>query len=234
MTARPGDIDPNAAVARSAASRRPPSAVPAAAVVAVAAYASAQMLADVASVKIGVVFGLAVDMGTFVYPLTFTLRDLVHKTVGRIGARVLIVTAAAANLFMAAYLSWAARVPSDEGWGQGDAFAAVFAPVGRIVVASIVAEVVSELVDTEVYHAFVTRISRDRQWMRVLASNSVSVPLDSLIFSVLAFAPLPGMGGLPWSSVRDVFLFNLAVKYAVTLASLPLIYLVPERASEER
>ena len=53
------------------------------AVVVVAAYIAAQMMADIASLKIGVVAGLAVDMGTFVYPVTFTLRDLVHKTLGK-------------------------------------------------------------------------------------------------------------------------------------------------------
>ena len=40
-------------------------AVPAIAVIVVAAYIAAQMLADIASLKIGVIGGLAVDMGTF-------------------------------------------------------------------------------------------------------------------------------------------------------------------------
>ena len=40
-------------------------------------YAGAQMLSDIASLKIGLVGGFAVDMGTFIYPITFT-RDVVH------------------------------------------------------------------------------------------------------------------------------------------------------------
>ncbi|MBP7962658.1 MAG: queuosine precursor transporter, partial [Caldilineaceae bacterium] len=114
------------------------------------------MLSDIASLKIGVVGGLAVDMGTFIYPLTFTLRDVVHKVLGRKNARVIIFTAAGVNLFMAAYLLWAASVPSDAGWGLGAEFSAILAPVWRIVVASILAELVSELMDTEIYHWFVT------------------------------------------------------------------------------
>jgi uncharacterized integral membrane protein (TIGR00697 family) len=194
------------------------------AVIVVAAYIAAQMLADVASVKIGVIAGLAVDMGTFIYPITFTLRDLVHKVLGRGSARVLIVAAGVINLFMAAYLMWAASFPSDPSWGLGAEFAAVLAPVWRIALASIVAEVVSELLDTEVYHAFVTRVTRRHQWARVLVSNSISVPVDNLIFSVGAFA-----GVLPWEAVWGIFIVNLLVKYAVTLLSLPLIYLVPDR-----
>jgi uncharacterized integral membrane protein (TIGR00697 family) len=199
-------------------------AISALALVVVAAYIGAQMLADIASLKIGVVLGLAVDMGTFVYPITFTLRDVVHKTLGRRNARVLIVTAGVINLFMALYLMWAAALPSDPQWGLGAEFSAILAPVWRIVLASIAAELVSELLDTEIYHWWVTRITQRHQWLRVLASNSLSVPVDNLIFAVGAFG-----GVLPWPVVWQIFVVNLLVKYAVTLLSLPMIYLAPDR-----
>lgn len=202
--------------------------IPATAVVVVAAYIAAQMLSDVASLKIGLIAGLAVDMGTFIYPITFTLRDVVHKVLGRHNARVLIISAGVINLLMAAYLMWAASFPSDPGWGLGVEFSAVLAPVWRIVLASIVAEVASELMDTEIYHYVVTRITHRYQWLRVLASNSLSVPVDNLIFSIGAFA-----GVLPWESVWGIFIVNLLVKYAVTLVSLPLIYIVPDKRIDE-
>ena len=192
------------------------------------AYVAAQMLADIASVKIGVIANLAVDMGTFVYPITFTLRDIVHKVLGRRNARTLIVSAGVINLFMAAYLMWSANFPSDPSWGLGAEFSAVLAPVWRIVVASIVAEVASELMDTEVYHFWVTRVTHRYQWARVLVSNSVSVPVDNLIFSVGAFG-----GVLPWATVWGIFVVNLLVKYGVTLLSLPLIYIVPDKRVDE-
>lgn len=195
-----------------------------AAVIVVAAYIGAQMLADVSSLKIGVVFGLAVDMGTFIYPITFTLRDLAHKQLGKRNAQTLVVSAGAINLFMAGYLWWAASVTSDPSWGLGREFSAILAPVWRIVLASIVAEVVSELLDTEIYHWFVTRITQRYQWLRVLTSNSVSIPVDNLIFSVGAFGWV-----LPWAVVGQIFLFNLILKYGMTLVSLPMIYLVPGR-----
>ncbi|MEX1018994.1 MAG: queuosine precursor transporter, partial [Litorilinea sp.] len=198
--------------------------IPRIVVIVVAAYIGAQMLADIASLKIGIVAGLAVDMGTFIYPITFTLRDLVHKTLGKRNAQMLIFAAAAINLFMAGYLMWAAWLPSDPEWGLGAEFAAVLAPVWRIVLASIVAEVVSELVNTEVYHYWVARVTRRYQWSRVLVSNSISVPIDNLIFAVGAFALT-----LPWTIVWQIFIFNLIVKYAVTLLSLPMIYMVPEQ-----
>lgn len=195
----------------------------------VSGYIAAQMLADIASLKIGVVAGLAVDMGTFIYPITFTLRDVVHKVLGRQNARLLILVAGVINLLMALYLMWSASVPSDPQWGLGAEFSAILAPVWRIVVASIVAEVVSELLDTEIYHWFVTRITRRHQWLRVLTSNSLSVPVDNILFAVGAFG-----GVLPWDVVWQIFVFNLLVKYGVTLVSLPLIYVAPDRAGVEQ
>ncbi|MBU1692380.1 MAG: queuosine precursor transporter [Verrucomicrobia bacterium] len=207
-------------------SRLPP--VTAVVVVCIAAYIAAQMLADIASLKIGLVGGLAVDMGTFIYPFTFTLRDMVHKLIGKRHARLLIVTAGVINLVMAAYLLWVARVPGDPGWGLDAEFRAILAPVWRIVLASIFAEIASELADTEIYHLFVTRVTRRFQWLRVLTSNSLSVPVDSVLFAVGAFGWV-----LPWSIVGQIFVFNVIVKYAVTLVSLPMIYLAPDRHARE-
>ena len=178
-------------------------------------------------------FGRAVDMGTFVYPITFTLRDVAHKSLGKRLARTVVLTAAGVNLFLAVYLQWVVRVRPDASYAFDDEFRAVLGPVWRIVVASIIAQVISELVDTEVYHWFVTRVTTRYQWARVAVSNAVSVPLDNAIFAVGAFGALPFLADdaftLPWAAVWDVFVVNLVVKGLVSAASLPLIYLSPDR-----
>lgn len=202
------------------------------AVMLIAVYIAAQMVADIASLKIGMIAGLAVDMGTFIYPLTFTLRDLVHKSLGKRNAQVLIITAGIINLAMVLYLMWTAAVPSDPNSLGGSEFAVIFAPLWRIVFASIIAEVVSELTDTEVYHLFVTRVTTRWQWLRVLVSNSVSVPIDNLIFVLFAFSPFVFLGVQfvdSWAVTWEIFVFNLLVKYSITLVSMPLIYLTPDR-----
>lgn len=202
-----------------------------AAVVVIALYIGAQMLADFTSLKIGVVAGLAVDMGTFIYPITFTLRDVAHKTIGKRNTQTLIWLAAGVNLFAALYIWWVSSVPGDPAWGLANEWSAVFNAtlLGRIVIASIIAEVISELIDTEIYHWFVTRVTHRYQWARVLVSNSVSVPIDNLIFAVGAFG-----GVLPWEVVWQIFLFNLVIKYAVTLVSMPLIYVTGDRDWSEQ
>jgi len=202
--------------------------IPRIAIFVISSYVAAQMLSDITSLKIGIVMGLAVDMGTFIYPITFTLRDMAHKVIGKRNTQSLVITAGVINLLMAVYLLWVASVPSDPSWGLGEEFSAIFTPVWRIVLASIAAEIISELTDTEIYHWIVTKVTRRYQWLRVLVSNSISIPIDNLIFAIGAFG-----GVLPWEVVGQIFLFNLIIKYGMTLLSLPLIYLVPDRYDQE-
>jgi uncharacterized integral membrane protein (TIGR00697 family) len=192
-----------------------------AAVVVSASYVAAQMMADIASLRIVTLFGLSIDAGTFVYPFTFTLRDLVHKVAGIKAARVLIVTAAVINLLMALLFWFASELPPDLSVGPQTAFGDVLAPVWRIVIASIAAEVLSEFIDTESYRLWVERVTKRYQWMRVLISNAISVPIDSFVFAWLAFG-----GALPSGVVWSIILANVLIKGAVTLISLPGIYLV--------
>lgn len=197
-------------------------------IIVVSAYIGTQMLADIASLKIARLGPLSIDGGTFVYPLTFTLRDLVHKLLGKRGARTIIVTAAVINLLMALTFAFVAWLPADPDWGLQAEFAAILGPVWRIVLASIAAEVVSELIDTEIYALWVAQVAvRYRwarpQWLRVLSSNFVSVPVDSLVFAWGAFGGL-----LPAATVWSIFVANVLIKLIVSLISMPGIYLVPE------
>ena len=194
------------------------------AVIIIAVYIAAQLLSDIGSLKIARIAGFSIDAGTFIYPLTFTIRDLVHKQLGKKAARTVIFLAAGINLFMAAFFQFAAWLPQDTAWGLGREFASILGPVWRIVIASITAEVIAELIDTEVYHFWVTRITRRYQWARVLTSNAVSIPVDSLIFCWLAFGFT-----LPHSVVWSIFLANIIVKGLVTVISLPAIYLAQEK-----
>ena len=185
------------------------------------AYVAAQMLADISSLRIVTVAGLAVDAGTLVYPFTFTLRDLVHKIAGKETARTLIFTAAAINVFMAGIFWLVARIPPDPAVGPQLEFGQLLSPVWRIVMASIIAEVVSELVDTEAYQRWVSRMGDRHQWGRVLASNAVAIPLDSAIFVAVAF-----VGVLPGGVVGEIFWANSIAKILITIVSIPWIYLV--------
>lgn len=193
-------------------------------VVLVASYIALQIFSDVGSLRIVMLGGMSIDAGTFIYPLTFTLRDMVHKSMGKRGARLMIVTAAGFNLLMAGYFWLVSILPPDLAVGAQPEFGQVLAPLWRLVFASIVAEVIAEMTDTEVYSMWKERVTARHQWSRVLVSNAVSIPLDSLLFCWIAFG-----GIFEASVVWSIFLSNTLIKFGVTLISLPGIYLVKEK-----
>jgi uncharacterized integral membrane protein (TIGR00697 family) len=187
-------------------------------------YVSAQIFADITSLRILMIAGLSIDGGTLIYPFTFTLRDMVHKVAGASIARTLIIIAAVINLLMAILFWIVSNLPADiNEVGPQEEFGMVLAPVFRIVLASIIAEVVSEFIDTEVYEQWIQRIGHNKQWGRVLASNAVSVPIDSALFVLIAW-----WGELPTEVIFSLFIANVLVKGAVTLISIPGIYLVKD------
>ena len=192
------------------------------------AYIAAQMLADIASLRIISVAGWAVDAGTLIYPITFTLRDLIHKVGGIEAARFTILGAAFINLAMAAFLWLVSVLPPDLTTGSQTEFGQVLSPVWRIVFASIAAEVVAELIDTEVYRRWVVAFGEKRQWGRVLVSNGFAVPIDSVLFVLLAFAGVLGTG-----VILEVLAVNVVLKLVVTFLTIPLIYTVRHRPVRE-
>lgn len=122
------------------------------------------------------VFGL-LSVGTLIFGITFTARDFVHG-MGRRYVYGMIAAAAVLTAIMA--------VLTDTPY--------------RIVIASFATILIAETIDTEVYQRFI-----HRPWLvRVSASNAVSVPLDSIFFSVLAFLgtmPLIDVAAIIWADI---------------------------------
>lgn len=195
-----------------------------AAIVFAGAYLGVQMVSNIASLKVGAIAGLAVDLGTFLYPLSFTLRDAVHRTLGKKGTQIVVFTAAGLCLAMSLYLSLCTRIPAAPECGEAmdRAFSLVFSPVWRIVVFSILAGTLSELLDTEVYQKAAYGKKPLNRYLASFLSNLASIPVDTFLFAFGAFA-----FALPWGAVWQIFFFNLAVKAVVSAIGIPLLGLAP-------
>lgn len=176
----------------------------------IAGYIMLQLVADVTAAKIIEVGGLTMPAGTFVFALTFTWRDMLHKRLGKEWARAAIVMAALSNLAMVVYFLFAIELPPAAFWGNQAAFDTTLGITWRIALASIAAEVVSELLDTEVYHALIQRVPARHQYLRVLGSNMVALPIDSFVFVTLAFAGTAGLSDL-WSIIEGQIVFKALV-----------------------
>ncbi|MCC5808541.1 MAG: VUT family protein [Opitutales bacterium] len=159
------------------------------------------------------VFG-QVAVGTLVFGITFTQRDRMHHR-GRGFVYTVIAVAAAVNFIMMVSLQLWWGAPFQEwmaarGWlWMAEALGYLEMSGWRVLLASFLAILFAETVNTEVYQKF-----RDRSWMgRVSRSNGVAIPVDSVIFNLIAFAGVFAM--VEWVSI--VF-GEIVTKFAVGMA----------------
>ncbi len=131
------------------------------------------------------IIGGAITVGVLFFGVTFTARDRVHK-LGRKHVYIMIGLAVLGSLAETLLLG----VPL------------------RIIIASAIAIAIAETADTEVYHRLL-----NRSWfVRVISSNAISIPLDSLLFAGIAF-----VGLLPNFIVVKIIYTEIIIKYIVGL-----------------
>jgi len=197
------------------------------ALVSSSAYVAAQIMANVLSTKITILplIHLSMDGGTVIYPLTFTLRDFVHKTCGKKNSRIVVVAAALFSLTAFLFFWLVGKMAPDPAWLYQNDYQNILMPVARISIASVIAQVVSELTDTEIFSIVYKRLN---DIAGSLFSNFIALIVDSLVFCFIAF-----YGALPLSTVIQIVLANILVKAVISLLSSPFIRLVPRAVGAE-
>ena len=146
--------------------------------------------------------------GTYLIGIALSLIELAHRTApsrreGFVNAQVMVACGFAASALLAAYLAILNAMSPD------DALFDRLAGTWRIVLGSLVAFAVSETIDNSLGAWLRDRVP---DATRVVATNAVSVPLDSVVFLLVAFGSLEFIEG------------QIVVKYAVTVAfGLPLV-----------
>ena len=127
-------------------------------------------------------FGL-LSVGTLFFGITFTQRDRVHRY-GRTQVYLMILVAALTNLLLSFYLG----IPL------------------RFLLAGFLAIILAEAADTEVYQRFISR-----RWLtRVVTSNAVSIPIDSVTFTLIAFA-----GTLSLAAMGEIIFADILAKTVI-------------------
>lgn len=183
-------------------------------------YIACELIANVTASKPVQLGGIVVPAAIFIYTITFTLIDLINESLGKQGAQKVILAAFIANLLLAAYAQLAVALPPAPFYSGQEAFAGVLGSTPRIVFASLTAYLLSSLIDAEIFTFWRVRI-KGLKWTRVLVSNAISTWVDSVVFITFAF-----YGTLPiWILIKGQYM----IKMAITLLSLPLIYLVKGR-----
>ncbi|MFZ5753268.1 MAG: queuosine precursor transporter [Bacillota bacterium] len=183
-------------------------------VILVILYVACELIANITAGKLTTVGGLVVPAAVYIFTVSYTLLDLINRVLGKEEARRIVKGAFLANLLLAFYVTFAIRLPFPVFWQGQEAFVTTLANTPRITLASLTAYYLSSNIDIIFYHLLKDKAA---PWLRVLASNSVSLFVDTLVFITIAFAGL--MPLLPL--IKGQYL----VKLGTTIFTIPLIYL---------
>ncbi|MFC6276552.1 VUT family protein [Psittacicella hinzii] len=136
------------------------------------------------------------SVGTLFFAFIFTLRDRIHGY----GIRYVFLAIALALIVTVVY-SYIEQVPP------------------RFIFASFLSIAAGELADTVIFQ----KLKRNNWLVRCLTSNIVSVPLDSFLFTFLAFY---GMEDYPLSMLFQIIYADVVIKYLIAaIIAFPIYFL---------
>jgi uncharacterized integral membrane protein (TIGR00697 family) len=187
-------------------------------------YLFSSLISNILSVKIVLLptINMAVDAGTVLYPLTFVVRDMLHKSLGRVVAYFTVVFTGFLVAAMAIVFWFVSLLPPDPAWPGQLAFVATLVPVWRLVIASIFAEMVSNIINTSIF-SFLYKLAPKRDMRASFVSNVVALLIDTSVFCLIAFAGL-----YDFAIIQQIAIVNLIFKGAIALVFTPLIRLVQQ------
>ena len=170
--------------------------------------------------------------GVLLWPVVFTLSDIINEYYGMRGVRFLsflgagLITYAFAMVYISIQLvpaAWWVGVNVAQGVPDMQAaFAAVFGQGLWIICGSLTAFLVGQIVDVTIFH-WVKRRTGDRMmWLRAIGSTLISQFIDSYIVLYIAFVIGPYHWAIP--KFLAIGTVNFIFKCGAAVAMIPFLY----------
>ncbi len=190
-----------------------------------ACYLFCAMLSNILSVKLirVPILNWAVDAGTILYPLSFVVRDMLHKNAGRKLAKSVIISSAVLVALMAVLIKIVILLPPDPDWHLQEAFSDALSSTWRLVAAGISVQLIGSLINTMLF-SWGLRKWPEKDIFVSFASNGIALFLDTVFFCVFAFSFT-----YPWAVVGQIIAVNLIFKVLTALIFSPFIRLIERK-----
>lgn len=186
-----------------------------------ALFAVVLIVSNVASAKIVSFWGLTLDAGTVLFPLSYIFGDVLTEVYGYAASRRVIWIGFGSSLLASAVFMLVGVLPASPEWGGQEAYQAILGLTPRIVMASLCAYLVGEFANSYVLARMKVAMDGRALWMRTIGSTLVGELLDSAIFVVAAF-----WGVLPTSLILPLILSNYVFKVAIEALFTPATYAI--------
>lgn len=188
--------------------------------------AIATLLANIEVLVLVYAFGMEMTLGNTLFASTFLATDIISEIYGveksKRAANIGILTSA---VFIVITLFWNFYVPSE----NDIAFAhlnPLFKSAPRVILASLIAYVVVERLDIFLYHRIWKATGDEGEkkdkylWLRNNGATLISQLVNSILYSVLAFA-----GMYETKTLVSIIISSFVIFIATSLLDTPFVYL---------
>lgn len=170
-------------------------------------------------------FQLNASVAIFVFPIIFTINDMITEVFGKERTRSLIRSGLMMIfLVIVAGLFFTNLPPSARFTGTEAAYDQIFTISTRIAAASLTAFAVAELIDVLVFVKIRQRLGKKALWFRNNVSNFVAQFFDTTLFMTLAFYNFALPFENNWAYLLSLILPYWLLKCFVSVIETPFVY----------
>ena len=187
--------------------------------------AIATILANIEVMILVDAFGMEMTLGNILFASTFLETDILSELYGKKSAQKAVNLGIAGSVFfLLVSQSWLLYLPSASDWAM-PSMRALFTNTPRLLLASLLVYALAQTFDVWLYHrwwAFTTQRFGDSDrflWVRNNGSTLVSQLLNTLLYSIFAFA-----GVYPLNTLISIVLSSYIIFVFTSLADTPVIY----------
>lgn len=179
-------------------------------------FVAVLLISNIASTKVLQLGSFPLDGGTLLFPLSYIFGDILTEVYGYQRSRKVIWLGFLSALTMSLLFIIVGWLPPASDWPYQTAYEQILGFTPRLVIASLIAYTIGEFSNAYILARLKVRTNGRYLWLRTISSTLVGQGIDTVIFTVLAFA-----GVFP---VLPLILSNYVFKCGIEVILTPLTY----------
>ncbi|HEX8182434.1 MAG TPA: queuosine precursor transporter [Candidatus Saccharimonadales bacterium] len=182
-----------------------------------ALYVTILIVSNIASVKIVSIGPAVFDAGTILFPFAYILIGIINEVYGFKRLRQMLYIGIG-MLLLTSLVFWIVGIlPAAADWSGQSSYDATLGVVFRIIFASITAIAAGEFFSGYVQNRLKERLQGKYLWGRIIGASGLGSLVDTIIFSVIAFA-----GTMSGSTLLQLMATVWCIKLLVELVVSPI------------
>jgi len=182
----------------------------------------ATVIANIQVTKNIEMFGFVMTLGNTIYGTIYLTSDLLNEKYGEKEAKKAVwfgfFTLITTTIMMQMALQFK---PHESGMEMQSALGMIFGLMPRLALGSLAAYFISQFLDVRIYTFLKKMFNKPNQlWIRSNGSTGISQLVDSAVFCTIAFA-----GVYSWDVWFDIFITTYVLKFIISVASTPALYI---------